>query len=86
MEVLLQPLEARLAQHSFLGGGTPCATDLGIFPFVRQFAAVDPAWFAEQPLSKLWAWLDHWLSHPLFLASMVKQPSNQPAPMSMEAS
>lgn len=86
VEALLQPLEARLAQHSFLGGSTPCATDFGIFPFVRQFAAVDPAWFAEQPLSKLKAWLDYWVNHPLFMESMVKLPSNQPVQMSMEAS
>lgn len=86
IEVLLQPLEARLAQDPFLGGNTPCATDFGIFPFVRQFAAVDPAWFAEQPLPMLKSWLHHWVNHPLFLASMVRLPSNQPVLMSMEAS
>ena len=86
MEVLLQPLEARLTQHLFLGGDTPCATDFGIFPFLRQFAAVDPAWFAERPLPKLKAWLDYWVNHPLFLACMAKLPSNQPVLMSMEAS
>lgn len=86
MEVLLQPLEVRLVKHPFLGGTNPCATDFGIFPFVRQFAAVDPSWFAEQALSKLRAWLDYWVNHSLFQASMVKLPSNQSVLMPMETS
>lgn len=38
-DTVLEPLEARLAQAQFLGGQQPCATDIGVFPFVRQFAA-----------------------------------------------
>ena len=47
---LLTPLETRLQAQRYLGGATPCATDLAIFPFVRQFAAVQPDWFAAQPM------------------------------------
>jgi glutathione S-transferase len=69
---LLQPLEARLRAAPHVGGDTPCATDLAIFPFVRQFAAVDPLWFAAQDLPAVQAWLSAWLNSRLFAAWMVK--------------
>jgi glutathione S-transferase len=47
-DVLLHPLEARLDSVPSLGGATPCATDLAVMPFVRQFAAVDLGRFARQ--------------------------------------
>lgn len=72
---LLLPLENRLQQKSYLGGVLPCATDIALFPFVRQFAAVEPAWYLEQPLPALQNWLKHWLASPLFEACMVKLPS-----------
>ena len=72
LQVLLHPLEQILQHSSWLGDDRPCATDLAIFPFVRQFAAVDPAWWALQPLPALQAWLARWLASPLFLACMVK--------------
>ena len=78
LDVLLQPLEARLQDAPFLGGATPCATDLAVMPFVRQFASVDPEWFAMQNLRSVRAWLEAWLVSPLFLACMVKLPA-QPA-------
>ncbi len=78
--VLLKPLEARLQMAGQLGGATPCAADISIFPFVRQFAAVDPAWWRQQPLPALQAWLDGWLSHPLFHSAMVKLPAQQALP------
>jgi glutathione S-transferase len=70
--VLLQPLEALLQAQPQLGGATPCAADIGIFPFVRQFAAVNPEWFEALPLPALKAWLAGWLAHPLFEQAMVK--------------
>lgn len=76
VDALLRPLDERLRQAAQLGGDTPCATDLAIFPFVRQFAAVDPAWFAAQPLPALQAWLSGWLAHALFTAAMAKLPTN----------
>lgn len=72
---LLLPLEARLKLRSYLGGDTPCATDLAIFPFVRQLAAVDEAWFSQGSWPALQAWLGGWLSSILFAACMVKLPS-----------
>jgi glutathione S-transferase len=75
LDALLQPLEARLLGAPFLGGATPCATDLAVMPFVRQFASVDPGWFAAQNVPSVRAWLDGWLVSPLFVACMVKLPA-----------
>jgi hypothetical protein len=44
-------------------------------PFVRQFASVDPGWFARQNLPSVRAWLDGWLLSPLFVTCMVKLPA-----------
>jgi glutathione S-transferase len=73
--VLLVPLQARLQGKPYLGGAVTCATDLAIFPFVRQFAAVEPQWFADQKLPAVQAWLAGWLDSPLFAACMVKLPT-----------
>ncbi|HEY8879589.1 MAG TPA: glutathione S-transferase [Roseateles sp.] len=75
LDVLLRPLEARLHGAPYLGGATPCATDLAVMPFVRQFASVDPAWFARLDLPSVRAWLNGWLISPLFAACMVKLPA-----------
>lgn len=72
---LLLPLENRLQQHPYLGGVFPCAADIALFPFVRQFAAVEPDWFFKQSLRSVQAWLADWLASPLFEACMVKLPS-----------
>ena len=77
--VLLQALDARLRTAPQLGGDVPCAADIGIFPFVRQFAATDPAWWAAQPLPALQAWLTRWLAHPLFERAMRKLPDDPAA-------
>ena len=77
LHTCLLPLEARLQAEAWLGGLTPCATDLALFPFVRQFAAVDPAWFAAQALPALQAWLAGWLASPLFAACMAKLPAQR---------
>jgi len=74
-QVLLSPLQERLRASPQLGGQAPCAADIGIFPFVRQFAAIDPLWWAAQPMPALQAWLSEWLTHPLFEAAMHKHPS-----------
>lgn len=74
LDVLLQSLEARLQGEPYLGGATPCATDLAVMPFVRQFASVDPEWFAAQNLPSVQAWLGGWLVSPLFVLCMYKLP------------
>jgi len=72
VSVLLEPLEVQLKAHAQLGGAKPCAADIGIFPFVRQFAAVDPAWFEALPLPAVKVWLAGWLQSPLFAQAMQK--------------
>jgi glutathione S-transferase len=72
LDVLLQPLEARLQSAPYLGDATPCAADLALMPFVRQFCAVDPGWFAAQNLPAVRAWLDGWLFSRLFSTCMYK--------------
>lgn len=74
---LLEPLDAQLRSTGQLGGQAACAADIAIVPFVRQFAAVDPAWFQTLPLPALRAWLGGWLSAPLFHTAMAKLPARQ---------
>ncbi len=76
MELLLMPLEDRLQDQPFLAGQAPCAADIGIFPFVRQFAAVDVQWFESLPLVNVKAWLQRWVTSALFGACMIKLPAN----------
>lgn len=78
---LLLALEDRLRTHPQLGGELPCALDLAVFPFVRQFAGVDPAWFACQSLPSLQRWLQGWLDSELFMACMVRRSPGAVGPL-----
>ena len=69
---LLQPLDERLSIAPYLGGQLPCAADLALFPFVRQFRAVDEGWFDAQPFIATRRWLQAWLEDERFQACMQK--------------
>lgn len=69
---LLCPLEARLHHAANLCGKARSLTDIALFPFIRQFAAIAPEWWAAQPLPQLQAWLDWHTASPLFAAIMPK--------------
>jgi glutathione S-transferase len=69
---LLAPLEERLATGAFLCGPRRTLTDIALLPFIRQFAAIDPAWFAAQALPRLQGWLEQLLASELFAAVMPK--------------
>jgi len=69
---LLLPLEARLLENSYLFGVKPKLADIALFPFIRQFAHVDAAAFAELPLPRLQAWLAQWEASTLFASVMTK--------------
>ncbi|MDR7150791.1 glutathione S-transferase [Hydrogenophaga palleronii] len=71
---LIEPLEARLAAQAQVGGQQACWADAAVFPFVRQFAAVDPAWWAGSPWQRTRCWLQGWLTNQHFLACMHKAP------------
>lgn len=69
---LLTVLETRLASAANLCGEDRGITDAAIFPFVRQFAATDSAWFDEQPIPRVQAWLRRHTTSSLFTAAMVR--------------
>lgn len=74
-EVFLQRLEGQLSKHHYLLGNSISIADIAIFPFIRQFAAVDAAWFAEGNYPNLRAWLVGLVGSTLFDRIMQKQPT-----------
>ena len=72
----LDVLEQRLSQSAFLGGERADLSDVALFPFVRQFAAVDASWFDSSPYPATRQWLRGWLESELFKKIMAK-PSAQ---------
>jgi glutathione S-transferase len=71
-EVFLCKLELALQDQPFLSGTHLSLTDVAIFPFIRQFAAVDANWFAQAAYPKLQAWLQARLESSLFKGIMTK--------------
>ncbi|MEN2751273.1 glutathione S-transferase [Psychrobacter sp. FBL11] len=71
-EAFLQVLEELLTKHTYLLGEGITIADIGIVPFVRQFAHVDRDTFYSLPYPNLQRWLQDWLTHPLFTQIMTK--------------
>ncbi|WP_201574445.1 glutathione S-transferase [Psychrobacter sp. H8-1] len=71
-EVFLQTLEELLTKSTYLLGDKVTIADIGIMPFVRQFAHVDREVFYSLPYPNLQRWLKQWLEHPMFLQVMTK--------------
>ena len=69
---MLTDLGERLGDRDYLGGAARGFSDIAIFPFVRQFAGVDAAWFAEHAPLRVCEWLDGLVASPLFGQAMVK--------------
>ncbi len=69
---LIADLESMLARHAFIGGDSAGLIDVAIFPFVRQFAAVDADWFAESPWQHTRRWLRFWLASAWFTTAMIR--------------
>ncbi|MSP86437.1 MAG: glutathione S-transferase [Methylotenera sp.] len=74
-DIFLQKLENLLHENNYLFSTTPSLADIAIFPFVRQFAAVDNVWFEATPYLKLQAWLKRLVESELFARVMEKQPT-----------
>lgn len=74
-EIFLQKLEKLLLKNACLFDAEPTFEDIAIFPFVRQFAAVDNAWFDAAPYPKLRVWLKSLVASDLFVSVMEKQPT-----------
>lgn len=73
-EVFLEKLEKQLNQTAFLVSHQLSLADMAIFPFIRQFANVDIAWFNEAPCPELNAWLKNLIESELFSNIMKKEP------------
>ncbi|ABM01308.1 glutathione S-transferase [Shewanella amazonensis] len=69
-------LDNRLRHSSMLLGEEPSLADVAIFPFVRQFAGVEPGWLAAR-YPKVARWLDKHLASKAFSACMYKYPLYQ---------
>lgn len=78
VKTMLRDMNTQLLHAGFMAGAQASALDLALFPFVRQFAAVDAAWFSSLDLPGLQTWLTHWTDSPLFAQAMVKLPAQTP--------
>ena len=77
-EQFIQAMESQLSNKDWLGGSHCRLCDVAVFPFIRQFAGVDPKWWQSAPYPSTRAWLDRWLANPLFTSVMKKYPQWQP--------
>ena len=71
-EGFLEVLEALLTKNTYLLGKSITIADIGIMPFVRQFAHVNRDVFYSLPYPNLQRWLQDWLQHSRFLQAMTK--------------
>jgi len=77
---MLLRLNAQLAGRDYLGGSARGFGDVAIFPFVRQFAGVDPAWFETHAPQNLRRWLERLISSEVFERAMIRHPLWTDAP------
>ena len=63
--------------EGYLFSDKPRLADVAIFPFVRQFAFIDKAWFDAQDWPRLQRWLENFLASKLYLNAMQKYPKWQ---------
>jgi len=73
-EVFLHMLEDHLLVSACLFGDALSMADIAIFPFIRQFAGVDSAWFNDAPYPRLRGWLEARVQSTLFTDVMQKNP------------
>lgn len=69
---ILRELDTRLADRKQLSGDKRTLADIALFPFIRQFANTDRAWFDAQDMPNLQQWLEGHLGSDLFKAVMPK--------------
>ena len=70
----INELEDLLVGQPYLYGQNNSVADIGVAPFIRQFAHVDTDWFYEQNWSNVIEWLDRFKASPAFLRIMKKYP------------
>lgn len=71
-ELFLRKLDRLLQSRDYLLAQHPSLADVALMPFIRQFAHVDRAWFAQTPHRHLQAWLQRFLESNLFTSIMAK--------------
>jgi len=77
----LELLEKKLEKNIFLFGSNRGFADIGIAPFIRQFAHVDIEWFLSLKYPKLINWYKEFVDWHVFKSIMEKNPKwadNQP--------
>ena len=73
-ELFLAELDSKLGNNHYLNGDNLSLLDAAIFPFIRQFAAVDNTWFENTNYRNLKKWMSALLASDLFGLVMVKYP------------
>jgi len=71
-ETWLAELEGLLAGRPYLQADHPSIADAALLPLMRQFAGVEPQWFAEAAYPRVRSWLEGWLASELFRSVMAK--------------
>ncbi|MBC3414369.1 glutathione S-transferase C-terminal domain-containing protein, partial [Pseudomonas sp. SWRI51] len=61
-----------LENRPFLQAHHPSLADAALLPLLRQFAGVEPQWFAEAAYPRVRSWLQGWLDSSLFKAVMAR--------------
>lgn len=75
IDLMLDPMDNTLRSNEFLLGSKMSWVDVAIFPFIRQFSAVNPQRFEDLPLTSLKQWLNRHLESELFNSVMNKHPA-----------
>lgn len=71
-EAFLRRINRRLRRSPYLLGKELCLADVCIFPFIRQFAAVNAKWFEQSEYDGVKRWLASFVESDLFVRVMVK--------------
>ncbi|MBC3497845.1 glutathione S-transferase [Pseudomonas kermanshahensis] len=71
-EAWLAELEGLLEGRAYLLADHPSLADAALLPLMRQFAGVEPQWFAEAAYPRVRSWLEGWLGSDLFKAVMAR--------------
>jgi len=71
-EWFLRDVESRLRQQAYLSGDRFSLSDAAVLPFLRQFAGVEPQWFAQSRYSATRNWLTQLLESQFFALVMQK--------------
>ena len=75
IELMLEPMEAALRSSQYLLGSKITWVDVAIFPFMRQFAMVNPQRFEELPFTLTKKWLNQFIEAELFHSVMHQYPT-----------